>query len=197
MNLTSPLCVITFALTGAANAGVIITDLVEGDGWIKTGQHSGFNTGYGLADPIAGTKVGLFASQIHTTYSKSWSDVYLTAGEFTVSVWLHDFSNSSWPTAITPMLTAGGTNLSASLVTSSLPTPGSGQWVEWTLNYTIAENHANIGGAIGFKIERQAGPGNAAWDSLNISLGSSNAVPGPAAAMILVAGAGLARRRRR
>lgn len=176
--LVSLTLLISFSLLGTANAISVISDPVEpGQGWVGT---SSFNGGFGLTTPIEGPNMALFASQNAETYFKSFSGILLEEGDYAVTFWVHNFANATIPPGLTAQVFAGGTPLIPA--SSATPSPGLGDWVQWTLNYSVTAAYPLIGQTLEFKISRDAGVGNGGWDSLAVDF---TPVPEPTTALLL------------
>lgn len=129
--------------------------------------------------------MALFASQNAETYFKSFSGILLEEGNYTVTFWVHNFINATIPPGLTAQLEASGGNLVSSLTSSNTPTPALGDWIQWTLDYSVTAADPRIGDTIGFRFSRDAGPGNGGWDALAVDF---TAVPEPTTALLFSLG---------
>ncbi|MBI1367411.1 MAG: hypothetical protein GC162_02030 [Planctomycetes bacterium] len=152
-----------------ARQRVVIDDPVEpNSGWSDNSQ---FNAGFGLTRPIKGASVLNMTRIEAEQVRKTFDDVHLSPGVYTVTFQVHNYRNHpSMPPGLTAALQAGPMNLDDRLVTSDTPTPAPGQWVAWTLTYDIAADDARLGMPLSFVITDRAGQGNGAIDHLEVLL---------------------------
>lgn len=197
-------------LTSYATAGVIYSSDVESTdtGWTIGNNATYGNDGFGgLLSPAvhAGSEHIVFNSVNEFAYYNA--GVLIQAGTYTVSGWLGDFSNFTFPnptfvlrdsaTAELPTsqdAAAGGVfNLDAYITSSTKPAPTPGDWAQWTVVYEIPVGAPEIGNSLQFFAQQLTANANGTFDgTFSISF-----VPTPAAlpAGLVLMGAIALRRR--
>lgn len=200
----STLALSLLLLTQAVQAGLILSDAVEGTGgWQISGNtlhFFGANTA-GLS-PTAGVDMMHLQNIGGRVASKSFSALSLQAGTYTLSFDIGRFNNAPLASIDTIGMTVGGALRAAT--SESKPThTGGGTWQTWSLVYDIAFGDLALGQGLGFALT-SANSGqnrNGAFDNLRIDFVAASAppaVPEPGAgALVGVALAGLALARRR
>ena len=199
---TITLAGIAVAISTSTHAATIATSIMDNNGeWSPVNQYLFITAQSGLS-PTAGSTMMHFNVVETANNNRSdttFSGLFLSAGTYTATIDVGSFTNRN----LANIEAIGLTSDSSILATSSLftPSPASGTWETWTLEYTVPNGSNLIGQALGFAIDIEStgvDEANIAFDNLRIDFQAA-AVPVPAAAWLFGSGLlgliGVARKR--